>query len=165
MNPTCFTKETQSEFWAEFKIFISKNIFWSEKKAKEYSRYDNVRVFDSGRNLVCYSAGALIKPSEKNPDNPGFNELRVELCIESASSINIDNLGQQLLTRIENEFGRKVTMTGKKGKRRKLQVYKSVDLSNKDDWPSHFQWLLDNLKIMNKVFHRIILPGITTQVK
>ena len=161
MNVTCFTQETRREFWTEFDKYISGNIFWSEKKAKGYSRYGHVRLFDSGRNQVCFSTGALFKPTDKNPDNPNFNEIRVELCIEGASSISIDNLEEELLTRIENEFGRKVQLTSEKGKRRKLQVHKSVDLSNKDDWPSHFQWLLDNLKIMNKVFYGIILPGIT----
>jgi hypothetical protein len=165
MNPTCFTQETRKEFWVEFDKYLAGNISWSKKKAKGYSRYGHVRLFDSGRNQVCFSTGALFKPTEKNPDNPDFNELRIELCFEGTSSINIDNLEQQLLTRIENEFGREVQITGDEGKRRKLAVCKSVDLSNKEDWPTHFQWLVDNLKIMNKVFHMIILPGIKAQAK
>jgi hypothetical protein len=163
VNPTNFTQETRREFWAEFEKFLSGNISWSEKKAKGYSRYGHVRLFDSGRNQICFSTGALFKPTEKNPDDPDSNELRVELCVESASSINIDNLEPQLLTRIRDGLGQEGHITGEEEKRRKIQIYKSADLSIKEDWPSHFQWLLDNLKIMNKVFYSIILPGIKTR--
>ena len=150
MNPN---NQLREEFWKSFISYLKDNNFPLKQKTMSYA---HARTFSSDRQGTFLSAIAQKRPNYKDASDVYKNELRVELVIESVSNVNIENI-ESRDDEIQKDFESAVCYKVVEGKRCKVIVRKSVDLSDKYNWKDQFRWLEDNLKRMHKTFHSNIV--------
>jgi hypothetical protein len=143
--------ERQIQFLTGLKEYLKSKHFPIEPDRKKYS---HAETFALGKAGTMLGAVAQYNATHSELSDQYPNEIRVELVVEGASSVSIDHF-EDRIEELSEGFESTLRLTGQKGKRRKLVIRKSIDLSDKGRWPEQFEWIRDNLKKMHGVYSKI----------
>jgi hypothetical protein len=144
-------KQLQFEFWTGFHEFVtSRNTVIRPTKPLP-QHWMNIGIGRSGFKLHAIA-------STYNSDAGSYdsNEIRAEFEIHRNSDANFAAFEADK-DQIEAELGFPVIWHNDPTKiSKRFFVKRSVDLTDRSDWPNQFKWLLDNLE----TFHRVLAPRV-----
>jgi hypothetical protein len=156
-------KQLQFEFWTAFREYVLEQ----DTVIKPTKPLPQVWMTISiGRTGFCLVGVASTTDSEST--NSDSHHLRVEFVMLADSDKSYFAQISQDRAAIENEFGGPIVWAESVGKKQsKLFVKRTVDLDDRNRWPSYHEWLLKNLEKFHALFAKRVkqLVGTPSQAE
>lgn len=156
-------KQLQFEFWTAFREYVLEQ----DTVIKPTKPLPQVWMTISiGRTGFCLVGVASTTDSEST--NSDSHHLRVEFVMLADSDKSYFAQISHDRAAIENEFGGPIVWAESVGKKQsKLFVKRTVDLDDRNRWPSYHDWLLKNLEKFHAVFAKRVkqLVGTPSQAE
>ena len=139
------TEQKRYDYWVEFQDYAFQNNIFADNFNRRKPSFDHWKDFSIGISGSHLSVSQIQKR----------NELSVELYIDNDKEL-FDRLIKNK-KEIETETGLKFDWKGlpdKKGCR--IITTKKVNFSDRGEWPSQFDWLIDTMIKMKKTFKKYL---------
>lgn len=145
-------KQTQLEFWTEFKIYCENTDVKFRPTKPLPQHWMNIAIGKTGFKLTAIA-------SFWNSETESFdkNELRTQLEIYDDKSKEHFSAFENQKIQIESDFGKELTWY-KTEESKTCRIYTRIDadLEDRDQWPEYFEWLTKNMNQLYKTFHQRI---------
>lgn len=142
------TKELQLEYWSKFKEYADTNSKLIRATKPRPQHWMNMSLGRSGFNITAI---ASLWNAETESYSTGEIRAQVEIHNKDAKQ-HFERLHAQH-EEIDAELPFAIRWVNDPNKVScKIVTSQSVDLYNRDDWQNQFEWLLDKLEVMHRVF-------------
>ena len=141
-------KQTQHEYWSAFSEYAKEHADIIKPTKPLYQHWMNIALGRSGFKLM-----AIVSTWNSEIESYNGQENRAEVCISGEDADIYFIALEEQKEQIEEELGHSLTWHNPSGiKQRRIFVRQSIDLYNREDWPSQHEWLVRRLDRLHAVF-------------
>jgi len=142
------SKLLQRNFWAAFSDYVKEQGSNIKTTKPLPQHWMNIAIGRSGIKLA-----AIASLWDSVAESFSSHELRVELVLfDNNSKVYFEQL-ESIKEEIEKEIGGQLTWYNPHEKRMcRINIRKSTNLKDKDNWPEQHEWLLSKLELFYRVF-------------